>query len=259
MVFIRSLIFNILFYLVLVLLILSGLPCLFQDRHAAQNLGRRWGRTSLFLLEKICGMRVEFRNLENIPAGACIIASKHQSMLETMLLPLHAEDFSYILKRELMLLPFFGWYLAKAEQIGINRAKGSAALNDLTRQAGKILGEGRQIIIFPEGTRRPPGAPAHYKAGVAFLYAGSHVPCVPVAVNTGLFWPRRRFLRRPGTVVIEYLEPIAPGLDKKTFMKELETQIEAATNRLMQEALKADPSLGQGLAAANATIAPEAL
>ncbi|ACB97119.1 lysophospholipid acyltransferase family protein [Beijerinckia indica] len=256
MILVRSVIFNIIFYLALVALSLTGLPCLLQDRLAAQNLGRRWGRVSRWLLEKICRTKVEFRGLDHIPQGACIIASKHQSLLETMMLPLHSKDFSYILKRELMFLPFFGWYLRKAGQIGINRAKGSAALTDLTRQASKVLAEGRQIFIFPEGTRRPPGAAPNYKAGVAFLYAASNVPCVPVAVNTGLFWPRRRFLRRPGTVVIEYLEPIEPGLEKRAFMQLLETRIETATNRLMEEAMRNDPTVRQGLVS-NAPDVPQ--
>jgi len=233
MILLRSLVFNVLFYLNVAGLMILGLPCLFKDRHSVHNLARVWARSSLWLLDKICGTKVEFRGLEHIPPGACIIAAKHQSTLETFALTIKLSDFSYILKRELVLIPFFGWYLKRAEQIGIDRSKRSQALADAIRKARPVLAEGRQIFIFPEGTRRPAGAPPRFKSGVAHLYAEMSVVCVPVALNTGLFWPRRSFTRRPGTVVIEFLEPIEPGLDKQSFMYILENRIETATVRLI--------------------------
>ncbi|WP_026605763.1 lysophospholipid acyltransferase family protein [Methylocapsa acidiphila] len=240
---IRSHLFTALFYLLTAVLAILGLPYLAFNRLAVQSLARIWVSASLWLLEKICRIKVEFRGLENLPAGACLIAAKHQSTLETLALPLAAHDFSFVLKRELVAIPIFGWYLQRAEQVAIDRAKRGQALSDLNRQVRQALAQGRQIIIFPEGTRRPVDAPLQYKAGVAHLYVEAGAVCVPVALNTGLFWPRGNGLRRPGTAVIAFLEPIGTGLDKQSFMTALETRIEAATAKLVAEALAADPSL----------------
>jgi 1-acyl-sn-glycerol-3-phosphate acyltransferase len=178
-----------------------------------------------------------------LPKGACIVASKHQSFLETFALTTQTPDFSFVLKRELMMIPFFGWYLKRGGLIGIDRSKRGTALTQLTPQVRALLAEGRQFIIFPEGTRRPVGAPPHYKFGVAHLYLETGATCVPVALNTGLFWPRRSFWRPPGRIVIEFLEPISPGLDKETFMRLLQTRIEAATEKLVAEACREEPAL----------------
>jgi len=218
-------------------------------RHAVQALARIWARNSIWLLDKICGAKLEFRGVENIPSGACIIAPKHQSFLETFLLTLHAPDFSYVLKRELMLIPFFGWYLKRCGMIGIDRSKAGSILLQLTSLVSQHLAQGRQFIIFPEGTRRPVGAPPRFKSGVAHLYLETGAVCVPVALNTGLFWPRRSFTRRPGLVVIEFLEPIPPGFDKETFMRMLQTKIETATDRLVTEACTNEPALCAALPA----------
>jgi 1-acyl-sn-glycerol-3-phosphate acyltransferase len=236
MIFLRSILFNALFYVNLIGLMLIGAPCLLMGRQKVQNQARRWARSSLWLLRWICGAKLEFRGLEHLPPGACLIAAKHQSFLETFALTLVASDFAFILKRELTRIPFFGWYLSKSGQIAIDRTRGGSALSQIVRKGKLAFAEGRQMVIFPEGTRRAPGAPPHYKAGVAQVYASTGVPCVPVALNTGLVWPRRRFLRPPGTVTIEFLEPIPPGLDKKSFMSLLESRIEMASNRLLAEA-----------------------
>jgi 1-acyl-sn-glycerol-3-phosphate acyltransferase len=247
MLWVRSIIFNILFYTNLIGLMLFSLPRLWGDRHKVLDLARLWAQTSLWLLERICGIRVEFRGLENIPQGACIIASKHESTLETFALTLHAPDFTFVLKRELLSIPFFGWYLRRAEQLGIDRSKGSQALADITREASRILAGGRQIFYFPEGTRRAVGAPLAYRSGVAHVYVTTGAVCVPVALNSGLFWPRRGLLRRPGTVVIAFLKPIQPGLDKQAFMRLLEQRIETASAELVTEAVANDPSLTANL------------
>jgi 1-acyl-sn-glycerol-3-phosphate acyltransferase len=198
-------------------------------------------------LEKICSIKIEFRGLENIPKGACIIASKHESTLETFALTLHAPDFTFVLKRELLSIPFFGWYLRRAEQLGIDRSKGSQALTNITREASRILAEGRQIFYFPEGTRRAVGAPSAYRSGIAHVYMATGAVCLPVALNSGLFWPRRGLLRRRGTVVIAFLKPIQPGLDKRTFMRLLQQSIETASAELVAEAIANDPSLKANL------------
>ncbi len=243
MIFLRSGLFNLLFYLNLICLLVGGLPCLIVGRPAVQGIARLWARISIWLLDKICGAKLEFRGLEHIPAGACIVASKHQSFLETFMLTTQTPDFSYVLKRELMMIPFFGWYLKRGGLIGIDRSKRGSALARLIPLVRELIAQGRQFIIFPEGTRRPVGAPPHYKSGVAHIYMETGAVCVPVALNTGLFWPRRSFLRRPGRIVIEFLEPIEPGLDKETFMRLLQTKIETACDRLVLEACQDAPAL----------------
>lgn len=244
----RSLIFNFLFYVNLIGLMILGLPLMLAGKRGVIWLARAWGVTSLWLLRTIVGLRVEYRGLSNIPAGGYIIAPKHQSIWETFaLLPLF-RDFTFILKRELTWIPFFGWYVVVARQIAINRASGSAALLEATERATRELKNARPVFIFPEGTRRPAGAPPLYKFGVAAIYAASGVPCAPIALNSGLFWPRRSFLRRPGTVLVEVLEPIPPGLDRAAFLETLTTRLEGATDRLIAESLRADASVEVNLA-----------
>ena len=243
MILLRSLVFHAAFYLTTTVLALAGLPVLVMGRHRVQAYAKFWTGSAVWLVEKICGTRVVWRGLENLPRGACIIAAKHQSTIETMALTTKGADFSYILKRELMAIPVFGWYLKGAGQVAIDRAKRGQALPDLTRQVREAIAEGRQMIIFPEGTRKPVGAPPEYKSGVGYLYTDSEAVCVPVALNTGLFWPRRSLSIHPGRVTIAFLEPIAPGLDKPEFLKLLEERIEARTADLIAEALAADPSL----------------
>lgn len=239
----RSILFNGAFYLTMTVLAITGLPRLAMGRRAVQNLARLWTRASIWLLQKTCGTKVVFRGLENLPDGACLIAAKHQSALETLALTTITKDFTYVLKKELLAIPIFGWYLKGAEQIAIDRAKRGQALADLSRQVREAVAQGRQIFIFPEGTRKPVGAPPDYKTGVAQLYRDTGAHCVPVALNSGLFWPRNGILRRPGTVTIAFLEPIGPGLEKSEFMRLLETRIETATADLVAEAVAADPSL----------------
>ncbi|MEF3367774.1 lysophospholipid acyltransferase family protein [Methylocystis sp. 9N] len=243
MLFLRSLVFQILFFLNMFALMIVWLPAMPMRRQINQELGRTWGRTTLWLLDKICGLKIEWRGLENIPKGAVIVACKHQSIWETFVLPIRFPDFSYILKHELIWLPFFGWYLLAAEQIAIDRAKGGKLMPQLVAKAKKIFAQGRQLFIFPEGTRRPAGAPPRYKFGIAHLYAATETPVLPVAVNSGLFWPRRAFIIRPGTVVIEFLPLITPGIEPQEFFEKLSTEIEETSNRLIEEAVAKDPSL----------------
>ena len=246
----RSLIFNTLFYANLVVLMILGLPTMLLGRRGVFALARLWGAISVWLLEKICGLRVEYRGLENIPPGAVLIAAKHQSFLETFALLKYAPDFAIILKRQLTYIPLFGLYLIVSQQIAIDRGRGRQSLQQITTAAKAVFAAGRQIFIYPEGTRRPPGAPPRYKQGVTALYAETGISCLPVAVNTGLFWRRRGFLRRPGVAVIEYLPVILPGLDRADFSDLLQSTIESACARLNAEAVKVDPSLKNILAEA---------
>ena len=243
MVGLRSLLFNAVFYANTIALMLLGLPTLLFGRRAILKLARLWGAVSVWLLEAICGLRIDFRGTGNIPPGGVIIASKHQSFLETFALLRHTPDFAIVMKRSLTRVPLFGLYLVGSKQIAIDRAHGRRALHQIAAAAKPALAAGRKVFIYPEGTRRPPGAPPHYKSGAAALYIGTGAPCVPVALNTGLFWRRRGFLRRPGVAVIEYLPPIPPGLDRASFSAALQQTIEAACSRLNAEAIASDASL----------------
>jgi 1-acyl-sn-glycerol-3-phosphate acyltransferase len=235
LIILRSVVFNVLFYLNLFARLIVILPTLVLPRSAIMAVVRSWARSNLWLLRVCCGIRVEFRGLEKIPPGPLLVASKHQSVWETFTLLLLFRDPTFVIKRELMWLPFFGWYAWKAAMIAVNRGKRSQALAEMTENARIELGRDRQIVIFPEGTRRAPGAEPKYKYGVAHLYAELGVPCLPIALNSGLFWPRRSFRRFPGTVILEVLDPIAPGLDKRTFADQLQRVTEEATARLIAE------------------------
>jgi 1-acyl-sn-glycerol-3-phosphate acyltransferase len=241
----RSLLFNVLFYVNLTVHMIVALPTLALPYPALRVFIRSYATTSLWLLRVICGTRVEWRGAEKIPKGACIVACKHQSAWETFALYAVLDDPVYVLKRELMWIPLFGWYMRKAGLIPIDRSAGTAALVRMTRRTQQALATGnRQVIVFPEGTRRPPGAAPDYKPGIVYLYGKAGVACVPLALNSGLYWPRRSLLRLPGTVVAEILDPIAPGLDKETFFTRLRDGIEAASARLLQESGNGDQETG---------------
>jgi 1-acyl-sn-glycerol-3-phosphate acyltransferase len=228
----RSVLFNVLFYLNLALDIVVAIPTFVLPRRVFMAIAKSWGRTSNWLLRVVAGVKVEYRGLEKIPPGALLVASKHQSFWEAFTLLTLFDDPAFIVKRELMWIPFFGWLLWKADQVPVDRKAKGGAMAGMIASARKALGTGRQIVIFPEGTRTAPGAPPAYKSGVTHLYAAAGVPCLPVALNSGLYWPRRKFLRRPGTIVLEVLDPIPPGLDREEFATRLEREIEGAQRRL---------------------------
>jgi 1-acyl-sn-glycerol-3-phosphate acyltransferase len=229
----RSILFNGLFYVSLVLYMLVALPTFLMPYWVIVDFAKVWSRTNLWLLRTVCGVHVEFTGIDKIPPGPLLVACKHQSILETFaLVPLFSRP-TYIVKRELMWLPLFGWFMRKGRMIPVDRGARRQALKRMTARARDELKEGRQIVIFPEGTRTAPGAPPAYKSGIAYLYAEAGVPCLPVALNSGLFWGRRSFIRYPGTVRIEILDPIPPGLSKEAFLARLEHDIETATERLM--------------------------
>jgi 1-acyl-sn-glycerol-3-phosphate acyltransferase len=157
-------------------------------------------------------------------------------MWETISLLRFFEAPFFVVKRELKFVPLFGLYVIKTNMVAINRSAGHRALLAVIRRAAEEVRRGRQFVIFPEGTRRPVGAPPQYKAGVGLVYADCGVPCLPVALNSGLFWPRRTFMRYPGTLVVEFLDPIPPGLPRNEFLARIESSIEEATNRLVAAA-----------------------
>jgi 1-acyl-sn-glycerol-3-phosphate acyltransferase len=233
----RSILFNALFYVNLIAHLIVALPTFALPYPCLRVFIRSYAMTSLWLLRVVCGTKVEWRGAEKIPKGPCIVACKHQSLWETFSLYAVLNDPVYVLKRELMWIPLFGWYMRKAGLIPIDRSAGMAALGRMTGRARNTLAAGnRQIVIFPEGTRRPPGATPDYKTGIVYLYGKAGVPCVPIALNSGLYWPRRSLLRLPGTVVAEILDPIAPGLDNDAFFALLQSGIEETSARLVREA-----------------------
>jgi len=231
----RSLLFNALFYVNITVRMIVALPTILLPYAFLHGVLRRYASSSLWLLRVVCGTGVEWRGRERLPTGAYIVACKHQSLWETFALFMLLPDPTYVLKRELMWLPLFGWLATKARMIPIDRGSHAKALAGMIAAARREAARGRQIVIFPEGTRRPPGAKPHYLPGVAFLYAELGLPCVPIALNSGLFWPRRSLRRYPGTVLAEVLDPIPPGLDKREFLTRLRSATEEATARLVAE------------------------
>ncbi len=245
----RSLLFNLAVYVNFLVQAVIFSPMLLFPEKYFWPIGRFWVRSTLWLHETICGIDDEIRGRENIPAGGFIVASKHQSAWETLRLIELFPRPTFILKRSLLWVPLFGWYLKKAGMIPVDRGGGSAAMAAMTAHAKRAVEEGRQIIIFPEGTRRPPLAPPQYRRGVVRLYRDLDVPCLPIALNSGLYWPRRSFIHRPGTIVATLLPPIPPGRDSEAFSEELETAIEGATEALIAEShvdRTVHPSLGDG-------------
>jgi len=235
---VRSLLFNVLFYVNIIARMTVALPTILLPRRFLLGVLRRYSRSSLWLLRVTCGVTVEWRGREKIPEGACIVACKHQSFWETFALFEVLRDPTYVLKRELMWLPLFGWLARKARMIPIDRGARVTSLARMTAATRREIADARQIVIFPEGTRQAPGAAPRYMPGVAYLYSEIGLPCVPVALNSGLFWPRRSLLRFPGTVLVEVLDPIPPGLDKRVFLARLRSVIEEATTRLVAEGRK---------------------
>jgi len=234
--FFRSLLFNIVFYVNFLVQAVFFSPVLLLPERMFWPIGRFWVATSLWLHHVIVGIDDEITGLRNIPSGGFIVASKHQSAWETLRLTQLFPRPSFILKRQLLWIPLFGWYMWKARMIPVDRSKGSAAIPEMLEHAKRAITEGRQIIIFPEGTRRPPLAPPQYRQGAARLYEALGVPCLPIALNSGLYWGRRALQHRRGTIRVRILPPIPPGLPAEEFAERLKDAIEHATDELMVEA-----------------------
>ena len=219
------------------------LPLLVLPRKFMRPAVQLWLGGTLGALRIIAGLGFELRGRENLPHGPFLVASKHQSAFETFVFHLLLNDPAYILKRELLWIPFFGWYLGKSGVIAIDRSAGTKALKAMVKGAEEAVALGRPVVIFPEGTRAAPGAKLPYHSGVAMLYGALKLPVIPISLNSGLFWRRRGFLKKAGTITIEALPAITPGMDRKAFMAELENRIETATDRLVAEARERFPNL----------------
>jgi 1-acyl-sn-glycerol-3-phosphate acyltransferase len=212
-----------------------GVPYVFLSPLGGARVMEAWAKAMRFGTKWIGGITYEVRGLEHLPQGPIMIASKHQSVLDTILPTLFTNMPVYVLKQELLNLPIFGWYCRKAGLIAIDRSGHMSALKALVAQAKERMDQGRPIIIFPEGTRQMIGATPDYKPGVAAIYMLLGVPCVPLALNTGISWPAKGIWRRPGKVVFEFLPVIPPGLKRGPFMELLESRIEEASQALLAE------------------------
>ncbi len=240
----RSLLFYPILYVTwAVFLILGSWLLLCPRRWAMAGLAAH-GDTTVFLLRAICGTRMEVRGREKLLQGPVIVAAKHQSAWDTFALISLMRDPALVMKAELLSVPLYGRFCRKFELIPVQRDLGPAALRQMSREARSRAAEGREILIFPEGTRKNPGDAPDYKPGVALLYQDLNVPVCPVALNSGMCWPRRSFLRYPGTIVAKFLDPIPPGLPRQEFMERLQSVIEVASNRLCLEARRELESLG---------------
>ncbi|HXS07479.1 MAG TPA: lysophospholipid acyltransferase family protein [Rhizomicrobium sp.] len=226
----RSALFMAWFLLLTAAMAILFLPLLAVPRKATVWMARYWARATLWGLRVLAG--VAERRIGDAPRGGVLVASKHMSMWDTLALYLALDDPGIVLKRELLRIPFYGWYLGKAAAIPIDRAAGADALRRMTHAAKQVLADGRPILIFPEGTRKKPGMPPDYKPGVAGLYNLLGVDCVPVALDSGRYW--QGFFKYPGIISLQFLEPIPPGLKRAAFMRELEERIETATDRLLK-------------------------
>lgn len=232
---IRSLAFHVAFYLTTILFMLFGLPLFFAPRSWVIWAWKLYARTIALLLRWIADVRMEVRGLERLPEGGYIVASKHQSAWDTIAPMAYLPDPAVILKKELMDIPLYGQFARKLEMIPVRRDRGAVALREMARAAKSRAEAGRQIFIFPEGTRRSPGASPDYKPGVMLLYEALDKPCVPIALNSGLYWPRHAWRLNPGTIVMEFLDPIPPGLARDAFRSRLIEATERATALLVAQ------------------------
>jgi len=239
----RSIVFNVFFFAFHLGLVVAMTLLLAFPRRWEQRLVRLWTNLLGKFLKMIVGLDIEIRGLNNLPPGPAVIVSKHQSAWDTFVFYTLVNDPNYILKKELMDIPFWGWCAAKCGAIGVDRDGGVSALKKMVRDTEDRLNKGRQVIIFPEGTRAKPGSRLPYHPGIAAIYGHTKSPVVPVALNSGLFWGRDSFVKYPGVVTVKFLGPMPPGQKRREFMADLESQIESASDALMAEAREKYPYL----------------
>jgi 1-acyl-sn-glycerol-3-phosphate acyltransferase len=237
LIWLRSILFMAFFYVGSTIAALLMTPLLLGKRRWVVQAIGVWATVMMAALRVICGVNVEIRGREHMPTGPALIAAKHQGMFDTIGPFSFLHDACFVLKKELLVIPFYGWYSIKGGMIAVDREGHASALKKLVKDTRERLSEDRQVIIFPEGTRKDPGAEPDYKPGVAALYRDLGLPCTPLATNSGVHWPAHGFLRRPGTIVFQFLEPLPAGLKRGEFMRDLQDRIETATNALLAEGL----------------------
>lgn len=233
MIWVRSVLFAIAFYLWTLMVAVVCLPTLAMPRGAAQWALKFWARGDAVLLRVICGVRVEVRGRQHRPTGPALVAAKHQCMFDVFAQFVVLPDSCFVMRKELMLIPFFGWYAWKQRMVVVDREGGSTALRQMVRDGQDRLAEERQLLIFPEGHRGEPGVAGDYQPGVAGLYRDLGLPAHLVATNSGVHWPAHGIIRRPGTIVFEYLEPLPAGMKRADFMRQMQDRIETASTALL--------------------------
>ncbi len=229
----RSLAFTLLFYTFTVMICLALLWTLILPRKVFLNTVKIWLRGVAWLERHVLGLKIRLCGWSNVPQGPCIIAAKHQSAWETLKLHLLFGDPAIVLKRELLSIPIWGWYLRKTGMIAIDRRGGPDVIQSMTDGVAKAVTEGRKIVIFPQGTRVRLDEVRPYKAGVGILYETLNLPVVPMALNSGFFWPKNGFWKKSGLVTVSFLPAIPSGLSRNEMMEELTAALEGESNRLL--------------------------
>jgi 1-acyl-sn-glycerol-3-phosphate acyltransferase len=243
MVWLRSFVFNIVFYGWGLFCTSVFLPVLILPRPYVLWVTKFWIRGVIWICENVLRLQINIIGLEKLPNKPMILAAKHQSTWETLIFHHFFADPTVVLKQELLWIPLFGWYLKKLRSIPLSRSKrgGAKDLKILLKKAEQVVAQGQPILIFPEGTRSHPEQKGTYHSGVARLYQHLKIPVIPIAHNAGLFWPRRGFVKYPGCITLEFLDPIEPGLPRQEFMRILEDKIESETNNLVREGMAYAP------------------
>lgn len=239
MIWLRSLIFNIAFYSWTIFCCLFFVPVLILPHNFVLKVVKLWIRGVIWMCDHILRLHIKIVGREKLLRAPIILAVKHQSVWETLIFNHFLVDPSIVLKKELLWIPLFGWYLKKLGAVPLSRSRGKGAqdLKNLLIASNQAAARKQPIVIFPEGTRSQPDQKGTYKSGVASLYLHLNVPVIPVAHNAGLFWPRRGFMKYPGQIILEILDPIEPGLSRQEFMRILENKIESKTKDLVREGL----------------------
>lgn len=237
MIYIRSALFNILFFGVLAFgCVLNSIIGVFNRKITVKIWNYVLIPFNVWLLKVVAGIKIEVRGRENIRQEGVIYASKHESSIETYALTNYIKKAVFILKKELTYIPVFGWAQALYGMVAVDRGAGGAVMKRMAKDVKNRMDNGRPLIMFPEGTRTAPETETVYKPGLYFIVQNLKKPVIPVALNTGLFWKKHSFIRYPGTIVIEFLEPMPDNLGKEEFMTELQRRIEAKCTELNNEA-----------------------
>lgn len=235
MTFIRCFIFNVLYTAWAMISSLIFAPLFFISREASLRSGAPWAKFTLLMARLILGITYEVRGKQYITNEPVIYASKHQSAWDTMIFLVLLKRPCYVLKRSLLRIPLWGWYLWRMGMIAIDRDGSTATMKQMLRDGKERIAEGRTIVIFPEGTRMKPGSAPQYHPGIIALYKQLDVPVVPVALNSGVYWGKDAFFKKPGKIIISFLPPIPAGLKKGEFSNQLQLAIETESNQLLEQ------------------------